>query len=269
MIEDAINEMTRKRRDLAERLRFFDAGIWLGRPEGFPLAEDLSPDRIKDVLASRFLTGGLVSHWRGKTISPQEGNKALARAIKKEGQDLFTVWTGLPLIPAEAGPVPGSLEPPAIVRGVRIFPKSHNFPLADWCIGSLCDWLVSRRMPMFIWHTELDWDSLYQIAQVFPALTLIVETQTQKILYHTRPLFALMRDCRNVLVELSNFSGQGLVEYAVREFGAERLMFGSFLPVSDPFVPMGMLLDAELSEQDKALIAGDNLRHLVGEVKDG
>jgi predicted TIM-barrel fold metal-dependent hydrolase len=122
-------------------------------------------------------------------------------------------------------------------------------------------------MPLFIWHTELEWPALYELARTFPQLPLVVETQTQKILYHTRPLFALLRDCANVYVELSNFAGQGYLEYAVREFGAERLLFGSFLPVSDPLAPLGLVLDADLPEAAQRLIAGDNLRRLIGEVR--
>jgi predicted TIM-barrel fold metal-dependent hydrolase len=103
------------------------------------------------------------------------------------------------------------------------------------------------------------------MAKAFPELALVVETQVQKILYHTRPLFALMRDCRNVFLEISNFVGQGFIEYATGEFGAERLIFGSFLPVNDPLVAIGMVIDSEISKEEKALIAGENLRRLISE----
>jgi predicted TIM-barrel fold metal-dependent hydrolase len=127
--------------------------------------------------------------------------------------------------------------------------------------------LIDHRLPLFIWHVELDWVSLYALAQQFSELTIIIETQTQKILYHTRPLFALMRRCRNVLLELSNFVGVRAIEYAVGEFGAERLVFGSFQPMNDPLVPMGMILDAEISPSEKAWIAGGNLRRLIEQVQ--
>ena len=267
MIEDRIKQMERERRMLAERLQFFDASIWLGRPEGFPLARELEPDRMKEALERRFVTGGLVSHWRGKTVSAQDGNEVVVQAVRRMGETFFAVWTGLPLFPLEAGAVPGCEAVPKEVRAIRIFPRSHNFPLADWCIGSLCEWLVNRRLPVFIWHTELDWPSLHALAKAFPALKIIVETQTQKILYHTRALFALMRECPNLLVELSNFAGSGFIEYAVEKFGAERLIFGSFFPMNDPLVAMGMVLDARISEEGKALIAGGNLRRLVSEVR--
>ena len=58
----------------------------------------------------------------------------------------------------------------------------------------------------------------------------------------------------------------GTMQHAVAEFGAGRLIYGSFLPVADPWVPIGMVLDAAISEADKKLIAGDNLRRLLGEV---
>jgi predicted TIM-barrel fold metal-dependent hydrolase len=76
-----------------------------------------------------------------------------------------------------------------------------------------------------------------------------------------------MRDRANVRVELSNFAGQGFVEYAVKHFGAERLIFGSFLPMNEPLVPMGLVVDAVISEEEKTLIAGENLRRLVSEVR--
>ena len=264
---DQIGHLASQRRELAERLGFFDANVWLGHPQGFPLADELTADGLQSALADRLITGAMVSHWRGKVISAQQGNADVCDALAGLGANLFGVWTALPLFPAETtGPLPGQNDVPGVVRAVRVFPRSHNFTLETWCIGSLCEWLVARRMPLLVWHVEIDWPSLYRLAQAFPKLPIVVETQTQKILYHTRPLFALMRDCPNVHIELSNFAGAGFVEYAVREFGADRLVFGSFLPVSDPLVPMGMVLDADISEPDKKLIAGDNLRRLIGEV---
>jgi len=258
--------MTRERRELAQQLQFFDCSIWLGKPQGFPLADELLPETLASTLSDRFITGGLVSHWHGNTISAQDVNTAVIQGI--DGRDnLSAIWTGLPLFPEEDGELPGCVEPPSCVKGVRIFPKSHGLPLEHWSVGTLCDWLAKRNMPLLVWHTEVDWQSLYRLAERFCNLKIVLETQPRKILYHTRPLFALMRDCANVLVEISNFVGAGFIEYAVSNFGAQRLLFGSFLPVNDPLVSIGMLLDAEISHADKAAIAGGNLRQLLSEVQ--
>jgi len=267
MIEKRISEMAANRRELAEKLRFFDANVWLGKPAGFPLAKELKETELQMTLRKHYITGALVSHWRGEVTSAQDGNEALQKAGSSLSDNDFMIWTGIPLYPADIGPLPGAGRVDKCVRGVRIFPKSHNFPLESFCVGSLCEWLIERRMPLFIWHVELEWGQIYALAKKFSKLQIIIETQTQKILYHTRPLFGLMRDCSNVSVELSNFAGAGFIEYAVEQFGAERLIFGSFMPVADPFVPMGMVIDAQISDSDKTLIAGDNIRRLIAEVK--
>lgn len=264
---EQLQHLVLARRAHAERLQFFDANLWLGDPVGFPCARALPVAQLGPALRERCLTGGLISHWLGHTQSAQLGNHALQDALSSLGEGYYAIWTGLPLFPAEDGPLPGAETLPACVRGVRIFPRAHNFPPLAWSIGSLCTWLQQRCLPLFLWHTEIDWASLYQLAHAFPGLTLILESQPQKILYHTRALFALLRDCGNVRVELSNFAGQGFLEYAVREFGAQRLIYGSFLPVSEPFVPMGLVLDADITEEEKRLIAGDNLRQLIAEVR--
>jgi hypothetical protein len=267
MLEERIRRVAQERAGLAKKLRFYDCNVWLGRPEGFPLSEELCAKSLKEVLDKRFVTGGLVSHWRGKTISAQDGNESVLQGLRESSGDFFATWTALPLYPPETGPVPGSCELPKEVRAVRIFPKSHHFPMTDWCIGSLCEWLVDRRMPLFIWHTELDWPSLYEIAKKYPKLSIVIETQVQKILYHTRSVFLIMRDCRNTLLETSNLAGPGFIDYVAREFGPDRLIFGSFLPVNDPLVAMGMIFDAEIPHDQKELIVGGNLRRLISEVR--
>ncbi len=222
---------------------------------------------MPQALRGRSLTGGLISHWAGHTQSAQLGNRALQETCSSASEQHYAIWTGLPLFPAEDSPLPGGETLPACVRGVRLFPRAHHFPPVAWSIGSLCAWLSERRLPLFLWHTEIDWPALYELARAFPGLTLIVESQPQKILYHTRPLFALLRDCANVRVELSNFAGQGFLEYAVREFGAHRLIFGSFLPVSDPLVPMDRCSTRTSPRKKNASLRATSLRRLIAEVR--
>ncbi len=54
------------------------------------------------------------------------------------------------------------------------------------------------------------------------------------------------------------------LEQVVELVGADRVLFGSQAPYWDPSLPIGMLNYAELSRQEKKLVAGDNLRRLLG-----
>ena len=274
-LEARIEALALERRQLAESLQPFDANAWLGEPAGFPLAREMQPPELLRALRGCGIQAALVSHWAGFKVAPQAGNGALAQALALAGTDgaggtggaLRACWTGLPLFPREAGLLPGAGSLPQ-VGAVRLFPRSHNFPLASWALGELCSWLTEHRLPLFLWHVEVDWPSLHALATAFPRLAIVVETQTQKILYQNRALFALMKDCPNVHAETSNLAGADFLRWAARELGARRLLFGSFLPVNDPWVALGMILEADLSWEEKRLVAGDNLRRLLPETRE-
>ena len=267
MIEKLVNLADRAVETVKE-LQFFDSNVWIGKPFGFPMAGELKVEGIQDAYAKHHITGSLISHWMGVKASPQAGNEALCKIASTLSENDYLMWTALPLYPKDTGCLPGCQELDRKLRAVRIFPKTHHFALKSWQLGSLCDFLVERSLPLFIQHVELDWDDMYDFAKENPDLKIIIESQAnQKILYHSRPLFAMMKELSNIQVEISNFVGPGFIEYAVGQFGAERLIYGSFMPVSDPFVPMGMVLNAQISKSDKKLIAGDNMRRLIERVQ--
>jgi hypothetical protein len=258
MTEDRIEQRSEEYRKQIEELGFFDCNLWLGNPSGFPLAHEGTRGALHEVMRSRAIRGGFLSHWRSVNLSCQAGNTELLGMQESLPDALYRILTGLPLFPGDAGPLPGLEEPPPNMAGVRLFPKSHGFNLESWVIDSLTDWLRVKGLPLFLWHTEVDWNELYRLATSRPKLTIVLETQREKILYHTRILFSLMRACSNLLVEISNLVGPGYLEYAVREFGPRRLLYGSFFPVNDPLVVMGMLVDADIAKEAKRLIAGEN-----------
>lgn len=73
-----------------------------------------------------------------------------------------------------------------------------------------------------------------------------------------------VRDAPNILVETSGFDATaGFIEMAVRELGAERVVFGSHLPSRSLGTELGKVIGAEISERDKRLILGENFRRLL------
>jgi predicted TIM-barrel fold metal-dependent hydrolase len=54
----------------------------------------------------------------------------------------------------------------------------------------------------------------------------------------------------------------------VAEVGAERILYGSDLTWIDPRTQLGMILDAEVTDEDKALILRDNALRLFSRIKE-
>jgi predicted TIM-barrel fold metal-dependent hydrolase len=73
-----------------------------------------------------------------------------------------------------------------------------------------------------------------------------------------------VRDTPNILIETSGFDATaGFIEMAVRELGAQRIIFGSHLPSRSLGTELGKIVGANISETDKHLILGENYRKLL------
>ncbi|WP_417391016.1 amidohydrolase family protein [Gimesia sp.] len=78
-----------------------------------------------------------------------------------------------------------------------------------------------------------------------------------------------VRDSENILVETSGFDPTaGFIEMAVRELGAERIIFGSHLPSRSLGTELCKVTAANISEADKRLILGTNFRKLLNPAAD-
>jgi predicted TIM-barrel fold metal-dependent hydrolase len=73
-----------------------------------------------------------------------------------------------------------------------------------------------------------------------------------------------IRDCRNVSVDLAGSDPTaGLTEMAVKELGAERVLYGSDTPGRSFASQLGKVFGADISEAAKRMILGENLKRLL------
>ena len=56
----------------------------------------------------------------------------------------------------------------------------------------------------------------------------------------------------------------GMLEHAVRQVGPEKILFGTDIPLLDPWVQRAKVEGAEISDEAKALILGGNMQRLLG-----
>lgn len=74
-----------------------------------------------------------------------------------------------------------------------------------------------------------------------------------------------IRDSPNILIETSGFDATaGFIEMAVRELGAERIVFGSHLPSRSLGTELSKVTAAAISEEAKKMILGGNYRRMLG-----
>ncbi len=74
-----------------------------------------------------------------------------------------------------------------------------------------------------------------------------------------------IREHSNILIETSGFDATaGFIEMAVRELGADRVVFGSHLPSRSLGTELSKVIAADISEDAKKQILGGNFRRLLG-----
>ena len=250
-------------------MSFFDINCMLGptntnREPSFRTPEDLltEMDRVGIAEAVVYASQARMSH-------PSDGNGRVLEMIRGNPR-LHASWVLLP---------PGTGEQPDPtdlvtqmrandVRVARIFPDEHRFVLLERTFRPLLEALAEARVPLLIdvgragWSgINLDWREIFTIAEAHPRLPLVLLREggsTHRILSSVWDQFP------NIHLETSYMQESRVIEEIAGRFGPERLLFGTSMPVYDPGGPLSLLQGAQITPEQRADIAGNNLRRLVG-----
>lgn len=254
-----------------EGLTFWDCHAAIGRWTLPPPGGALDPASLREELAWTGMAGALVHHGLGRDYDPAAGNEVLlaelgARDQQQATPELIPCVTLLPTHTGEFPPLEDYL--PALVRqgvrGVRLYPKSHNFVLEEWCAGELLAALARHRLPVSIDLAETSWSEVHRVCVAHPALPVIVTRVNYR---NERYLYPLLKQHPLLHVEISLFQGHRGLEEVVERFGPERLLFGTGLPFYAAGGPVVMVVRADIGDAARQAIAGGNLRRLMGEVR--
>ncbi len=121
-------------------------------------------------------------------------------------------------------------------------------------------WFITGGKPRPTMSTP---DELAQLASRFPEIEFICAHAGGEWEKGIRAI----RGHRNILAETSGFDPTaGFVEMAVRELGAERVVFGSHAPSRSLGTELSKVLAAQITDRDKKRIMGANYRRLLAPI---
>jgi len=254
-------------------LRFFDANCVLGRHLHMRAG---GPHTARDLLEDMDHFGvseALVLDSLSRECHPAEGNPRILEAAA-ESPRLRPAWAALPPGTTEEQPEPAELlrrMREARVGALFLLPGQYRFSLSDWCVDELLEPMVEAKVPVFINFNDIgpdslswdqtDWDAVVDLCRRFPALPVIVSEW--RIRRADRMIYRALDRCENLRIELSGCWLYRFIEYVSRRWGPRRLIFGSHWPVLGHGPAVAALSCAEIEDNEKRLIAGDNLRELL------
>ncbi len=148
---------------------------------------------------------------------------------------------------------------------IRVFPKDFKHSLKKWQMGDIYSAMQERKIPLMVWHTQTDWDTLAEVAEDFPEMPIILEGSDQKTIYYARDVMGLCERYKNIYLEMHNFSQYKFFPYALEYIGAERLLFGSFSPYNDMNGVLHMIF-THASREQREMILSKNAERLFAQI---
>jgi len=155
--------------------------------------------------------------------------------------------------------------------GIKIHPEEHIYPIAEF--GRPIFEFAAKHGAIVMTHSgEANSmpEDFVPFANDFPEVRLILAhlgcTCDGDPTHQVRAIQAGRHD--NLFVDTSSASSimSGLIEWGVREVGAEKILYGTDTPLYSAAMQRARIDGAEISDADKQLILSDNAIRLFGPI---
>jgi len=262
-----------------ENLDFFDCNCIVGQMWTPPAGGTLTVEELLRKMRYAGIKQALVRDSMATSYHPTPGNRKTLEVTKGKA-NLVPAWV---LLPHHTGLVqsPEKLVASMLKEGVRaafLMPggtkqMGYRFMLDEWVCGALFRNMERHRVPVFVHlkqhisggaHTFEEWRSIYGLCRRHPGLRVILLGVRSG---ENRNLYPVLDVCRNLHIETSCYQSFRGLEDLCKKFGPRRLLFGTCIPFLPPGGSICMVANAGIPPAEKKLIAGDNLRRLLGEVR--
>ena len=210
------------------------------------------------------IAGGLVYYAMQEPIL---GNATVADDLA-DSPALYGVWT---LLPSCSGEIPPPSALPAVMRqngvaALTLNPQANKFLARASAFGDYLTMAQERSIPMLL-HTGrgLTLEQADDLMSEFNDLTAILTFDN--CWPSDRLLRPFLDAYPNLYLDMTYMqTAAGLPDF-VERYAALRILFGSGYPECYPGAHMMVIKHAPIDEDDKALIAGGNMRRILKEAR--
>lgn len=237
----------------------FDVNARVG-PAGVYRELGLDTSPLLKEMDRYFIRQAVVSHWTAEEYDALEGNRTLQAALDAR---LVPAWSAHP--DRECMEQLMEYRP----KAVRLFPKPGDpkaFPVTPWGAGELFEYLQAHSVVTLIAREAIEWESLVRLLESFPRLVLVLLDIGYRADHFLLPLLTRFP---MLYFDSATYLGHRQLEWFVERRGADRVLFGTRLPLFTAASSLGVLASARIPDADRLAIAGGNLRRLVAQAQSG
>ncbi|MHC4441584.1 MAG: amidohydrolase family protein [Planctomycetota bacterium] len=149
------------------------------------------------------------------------------------------------------------------MQGVKFLSHPES-PVTESCSTAILETVADLRLPLLGHFTPAECD---QLMQWVPEAKIIMAHMGGQpyVLGNWHLAVDVASRHPNLYVDTaSSHIDNGMLEYAVGQLGAEKIVFGTDMPLLDPWVHKAKVEGAEITVDQKRLIMGENMQRLLG-----
>ena len=142
----------------------------------------------------------------------------------------------------------------------RIHPKLDASPVTYWMFDWMLKVLEDSAVPLLVSLQEAELRDLAEVKQAYPALKIIITNTTQ---WMNRQYIRFLLSFPDVFIDTSNTIEYYGLESIADIIGAERMLFGTYMPEKEPYDKIFQMLHNDLSPEQNQLIAFGNFERII------
>ena len=153
---------------------------------------------------------------------------------------------------------------PDIFKGIKPYPPYQKFDFADEACRPWFEYANEHHLPALI-HSDgtIYMDMVEKIIEKYPNITFII-AHTGTSYQLARHAIELAKKYNNIILEITyTTTGRGMIEFLVEQVGADRVLYGSDLPMRDPTPQLAWVCYAKISVDDKKKILAENFKKIL------
>lgn len=239
------------------RVTVIDANVCVGNHHTDPSLCQ-SPAQLLEEMDHHGIDRAVIYHAQTEEISPTDGNRLLEDWLDDDDR-LIPQWSVTPT-PASIAQIE-ALHREGRVRSVRLHDaQSAGLPFRAWGYDSLLSRLSEAEIPLWIPLMDVEVHDLITTLQAYPDLNTVLLGAHYTHALVVRPMLNALPHAR---LELSRYEPIGEVEALARQFGTDRLIYGSWYPRYAMGPILYYLHHTDLNEDGLRQICADNVLRLL------
>ncbi len=253
--------------DIKTSLKYFDSNVCVGKRGYIDAGALWRSEDIIEVMKNAGISGGLAYAGWARDYTPVYGNERLVGEIEKAKGYFYGCYA---VMPGVLGCAP---SPNEAVKDIKLkkmaaavmFPKSQTYLPTETVMGEYYSALEEAGILLIVEETEISPSDLNALLTAHPGLNILLARISWG---NCDSIYGLLKKYPNLYVDISLAESADVIGDAAKNVGAERLVFSSGLPFTSPEKVIGMVDNADISDEEKKLIASGNIIRLCQKALD-